>query len=79
MGVYAVNQGFFFVSDLHVPDSEDYVPSADRIVTECWFHGWAVANLPAETLVVNSHSAPQTPVSRLARYLESPRCQQLNG
>jgi glyoxylase-like metal-dependent hydrolase (beta-lactamase superfamily II) len=79
LGVYAVNQGFFFVSDLHVPDSEDDVPRADRIVTECWFAGWAVANLPAETLVVNSHSAPQTPVSRLARYLESPRCQQLNG
>ena len=34
-----------------------------------------VANLPPETLVLNTHSAPQTPVSRLSNYLESEQCQ----
>jgi glyoxylase-like metal-dependent hydrolase (beta-lactamase superfamily II) len=75
LGVHAVDQGFFFVSDLHVPNSEDDVPRADRAATECWFANWAVANLPPETVVVNSHSAPQTPVSRLATYLKGEACQ----
>jgi glyoxylase-like metal-dependent hydrolase (beta-lactamase superfamily II) len=77
LGVYAAERGFFFVSDLHVPNSEDDVPRSDRAVTECWFANWAVANLPPDTLVINSHSAPQTPVSRLSKYLESERCQGL--
>jgi len=77
LGVHAVDQGYFFVSDLHVPNSEDDTPRTDRVATECWFAGWAVANLPPETVVVNSHSAPQTPVSRLAKYLQSEACQRL--
>jgi hypothetical protein len=38
---------------------------------------WTVANLPAESVVLNSHSAPQTPVSRLENYLESAACKAL--
>lgn len=77
IGVHAVDAGYFFVSDLHVPRSDDDKPRKDRLRTECWFAGWAVANLPAETVVLNSHSAPQTPVSRLEKYLESPACKAL--
>jgi len=77
LGVHVVDQGYFFVSDLHVPNSEDDTPRTDRVATECWFAGWAVANLPPETVVVNSHSAPRTPVSRLEKYLQSAACQRL--
>jgi glyoxylase-like metal-dependent hydrolase (beta-lactamase superfamily II) len=77
IGVHAVDAGYFFVSDLHVPNSDDDEPRRDRLQTECWFAGWAVANLPAETVVLNSHSAPQTPVSRLENYLESAACKAL--
>ena len=77
LGVHAVDAGFFFVSDLHVPNSEDDMPRDDRAATECWFAGWAVANLPPDTMVLNSHSAPQTPVSRLQKYLESETCRAL--
>ena len=77
LGVHVVEPGYFFVSDLHVPNSEDDTPRADRVETECWFADWAVANLPPETVVINSHSAPQTPVSRLANYLQSEACQRL--
>lgn len=52
-------------------------PRPDRAQTECWFAEWAVANLPDETLVMNSHSTPQTPVSRLAEYLQSDTCRAL--
>jgi glyoxylase-like metal-dependent hydrolase (beta-lactamase superfamily II) len=77
LGVHVVEPGYFFVSDLHVPNSEDDTPRADRVVTECWFAGWAVANLPPETVVINSHSTPQTPVSRLANYPQSEACQRV--
>ena len=77
LGVHAVDAGYFFVSDLHVPRSEDDVPRSDRVRTECWFAGWATRNLPADTLVLNSHSAPETPVSRLENYLESEECRGL--
>jgi glyoxylase-like metal-dependent hydrolase (beta-lactamase superfamily II) len=79
LGVHVVEPGYFFVSDLHVPNSEDDTPRSDRAVTECWFADWAVANLPQETIVVNSHSAPQTPVSRLGKYLQSEACQRLRN
>ena len=79
LGVHAAAKGYFFVSDVHVPNSEDEVPRSDRLATECWFAGWAVANLPAETIVVNSHSAPQTPVSRLRKYVESEACRGIEG
>jgi hypothetical protein len=72
--VHAVDAGYFFVSDLHVPDSDSDRPRSDRALTECWFARWAVANLPPETLVLNSHSAPQTPVSRLENYRQSDAC-----
>jgi glyoxylase-like metal-dependent hydrolase (beta-lactamase superfamily II) len=75
LGVWAVDAGYFFQSDLHVPNSEDEVPPSDRAVTECWFAQWAVRHLPPETIVLNSHSLVVTPVSRLARYLESEGCQ----
>ena len=37
-----------------------------------------VEHLPPETLVLNSHSSPRTPVSRLAKYAASPECQGLS-
>ena len=78
LGVHAVDAGVFFVSDLHVPNSNSDKPRKDRVRTECWFADWAVANLPPETLVLNSHSAPQTPVSRLAKYRQSQACKALS-
>jgi hypothetical protein len=69
--------GYFFVSDLHVPNSDAAVPRSDRVRTECWFADWAVANLPEGTVVINSHSTPQTPVSRLEEYLQSDACRAL--
>ncbi len=74
LGVWALDRGYFFVSDIHVPRSAATSPRAERAVTECWFAGWAVANLPPEVLVVNSHSDTASPVSRLAMYLESDLC-----
>jgi glyoxylase-like metal-dependent hydrolase (beta-lactamase superfamily II) len=75
LGVWAVDAGYFFQSDLHVPNSEADVPRADRAQTECWFASWAVAHLPPEVIVLNSHTLTVTPVARLARYLESGACQ----
>ena len=72
LGVLAA--GYFFVSDLHVPRSDADAPRTDRAATECWFAGWAVASLPAGTVVLNSHSTPQTPLSRLSSYLQSTAC-----
>ncbi len=66
--------GYFFQSDLHVPNSDADEPRSDRAETECWFAGWAVDHLTPETIVINTHSLVQTPVSRLARYLESDGC-----
>ena len=77
LGVHAVDAGYFFVSDLHVPRSDADTPRASRVRTECWFARWAVANLPPGTVVVNSHSAPRTPVSRLEKYLQSDACRAL--
>jgi len=77
LGVWAKAAGVFFQSDLHVPRSDDDSPRTDRAATECWFADWAARNLPADTIVVNSHSSPRTPVSRLAKYLESETCRNL--
>ncbi len=74
LGVYAPQQGYFFQSDLHVPRSDADAPRAARAATECWFAAWAVDNLPPATLVINTHTEVETPVSRLARYLDSPPC-----
>ena len=74
LGVWAVDRDYFFVSDVHVPGSDAEAPSPGRAVTECWFAAWATENLPAATVVINSHSRTRTPVSRLERYLESPLC-----
>lgn len=79
LGVHAVDAGYFFVSDLHVPNSDAGTPRSDRARTECWFAQWAVANLPPETLVLNTHSAPRTPVSRLEEYLQSDTCRALTN
>jgi glyoxylase-like metal-dependent hydrolase (beta-lactamase superfamily II) len=77
LGVWAADRGYFFVSDVHVPRSDDDAPAAHRVETECWFAGWAVENLPPDVQVVNSHSPNITPVSRLAKYLESEGCRAL--
>ena len=77
LGVHAVDAGYFFVSDLHVPNSDDDTPRSDRAATECWFASWAVASLPPDTVVLNSHSRPQTPVARLEKYLQSDACRAL--
>ena len=72
LGVLA--NGYFFQSDLHVPRSDAPEPRAARAATECWFARWAIDNLPDDTVVINTHSAIETPVARLARYLDSPLC-----
>ena len=77
IGVHAVDAGYFFVSDLHVPNSDSDEPRSERALTECWFADWAVANLPPETVVINSHSTPQTPVTRLEKYRQSAACRAL--
>jgi hypothetical protein len=74
LGVWALDKDYFFVSDIHVPRSDADTPREDRAITECWFAKWAVDNLPPEVRVANSHSATVTPVSRLAKYLESDLC-----
>ncbi len=74
LGVWAMDKNYFFVSDVHVPRSENDAPAPHRAVTECWFARWAVEHLPGETQVVNSHSDVVTPVARLAAYLESDLC-----
>lgn len=75
LGVWALDGGYFFVSDVHVPRSDADTPREDRSATECWFAAWAVSNLPPDVRVVNSHSAQETPVSRLAKYLGSELCE----
>ncbi|MDH4047714.1 MAG: MBL fold metallo-hydrolase [Gammaproteobacteria bacterium] len=75
LGVHAVDAGLFYQSDLHVPNSDAETPRTERAATECWFARWAVDNLPDETIVINSHSDVKTPVSRLAKYLQSEPCQ----
>ena len=74
LGVSVPDAGIFFVSDLHVPTSQLAIPRAERVETECWFAAWAVQHLPPGTRVANSHSAPVTPVSRLALYIDDPDC-----
>ena len=77
LGVHVVDAGYFFVSDLHVPNSNSVEPRTNRARTECWFASWAVDNLPPDTVVINSHSTAQTPVSRLGEYLQSDACRAL--
>jgi len=77
LGIWARDAGVFFQSDLHVPNSDAETPRDDRAVTECWFSEWATAHLPQDTIVLNSHTRPQTPVSRLERYLDSETCRAL--
>lgn len=74
LGVWAVEAGYFFVSDIHVPHSDADSPADHRAATECWFAHWATDNLPSDVTIVNSHSSPMTPVSRLQHYLDSDAC-----
>lgn len=74
LGILAIDAGYFFVSDIHVPRSDADAPREARALTECWFAEWAVDNLPPEVQVVNSHSPAMTPVDRLRKYLESDVC-----
>jgi len=76
LGLWVPEVRVFFQSDLHVPNSDSETPRADRATTECWFADWAVERLPADAVIVNSHSSVATPVSRLARYRESALCSQ---
>jgi glyoxylase-like metal-dependent hydrolase (beta-lactamase superfamily II) len=75
LGVWAVGKGYFFVSDIHVPRSDADEPSSGRAETECWFARKAVAMLPNDVQIVNSHSGTITPVSRFQNYIESDICQ----
>jgi glyoxylase-like metal-dependent hydrolase (beta-lactamase superfamily II) len=72
VGILARN--WFFQSDLLVPNSESDEPRAERAATECWFARWAVARLPEDTIVLNTHSNVRKSVAQLARYLESDLC-----
>lgn len=73
VGILAGN--WFFQSDLLVPNSDTDEPRPERAATDCWFAAWAVANLPEDTIVINTHSVVQKTVSQLARYLESDPCE----
>lgn len=77
LGVWAVDRGYFFVSDIHVPADESATPPADRAPAECWFARWATANLPGDVRVVNSHSRAVTTVSTLRNYRLSEPCKAL--
>jgi glyoxylase-like metal-dependent hydrolase (beta-lactamase superfamily II) len=74
LGVWAIDKDLFFVSDVHVPHTDEAIPRQARALTECWFADWAVKNLAPEVKVLNSHSSEITPVSRLARYLDTDMC-----
>ncbi len=74
LGAWVPQAGVFFQSDLHVPRTESDAPREDRLATECWFARWAVNRLPDDARVLNSHSTPQTPVSRLRAYTEHSLC-----
>lgn len=74
LGVWAVDRGYFFVSDIHVPGDESAPPPAARAQSECWFARWATANLPSDVKVVNSHSPVVTTVATLAEYPLSETC-----
>lgn len=74
LGVWAVDRGYFFVSDIHVPADESATPPADRAQSECWFARWATANLPDDVRIVNSHSRAVTTVATLADYRLSEPC-----
>lgn len=71
LGVWAVDGGYFFVSDIHVPRSDSDRPRPGRERTELWFAEWATSTLPADVTVINSHSTIETPMSRLRAYLEN--------
>lgn len=75
LGMLSGKTGHFFQSDLHVPTSDEPIPRANRLETECWFAGWAVENLAPETVIVSSHSTFRSPVARLAGYLDHDLCQ----
>lgn len=78
LGVWLPERRIFFQSDLHVPNSDQPVPRQDRLQMECWFAQWATRNLPADAVVMNSHTSRRSPVSRLASYLDTPNCQSLD-
>ena len=79
LGVYLPMQSYFFQSDLHVPHGEANEPPLERARTECWFARWAVGHLPSHVKIINTHSSAETPVARLARYLESDICRRVDG
>jgi hypothetical protein len=67
-------RNWFFQSDLLVPNSDSDEPRAERAATECWFARWAVATLPEDTIILNTHSNVRKSVAQLTRYLESDLC-----
>lgn len=78
LGLWLPESKIFFQSDLHVPNSDEPAPRQDRLRMECWFAAWATRNLPADAVVMNSHSSRRSPVSKLASYLDTPACQRLD-
>lgn len=76
LGILDTTARLFFVSDVHVPSSDAPIPDEKRALTECWFAEWAEEHLDDDVVIVNSHSAPLTPVDRLRQYLETDLCGQ---
>lgn len=74
LGIRVPDAGIFFESDLHVPGHDTATLRPDRAATECWFARWAVAHLPEDTVVFNSHSRPGTPLAHLRGYTAHPHC-----
>ena len=68
------DRSVFFVSDVHVPRTEDPTPRAGSEDTDCWFAEWATSSLPASVEIVNSHSPIVTPLARLEQVLETEAC-----
>ncbi len=74
LGVYVPAARIFFQSDIHVPNSDDPAPRADRSATECWFAAWSSSRLTADTVVHNSHTTVALEARQLAGYLEHAAC-----
>ena len=74
LGVSLPKHDLFFVSDLHVPRSENTAPDPSRAVAECWFANWAIENLGSDVKILNSHSPIETPLRRLHDYVQSEVC-----
>lgn len=74
LAVWVPAAKLLFVSDVHAPSSfPDQVDPA-RVPTECWFAGWAAANLSDGAEVLSCHDRKRTPVGLLRAFAQSPTC-----